>query len=119
LVCRQLARNPSFPAAAEFVGPLGTETEIAALLESLDAQATPQLLRGLALSGRPVALRACLTRFDDPDAALQEAVRDGLTVAAGRSFDDVDAARRWVDGLTGRLRGLAVALGSGRRSSTR
>lgn len=106
LVCRQLARNPSYPEAAEFVGLLGTEAEVAALVESLETQATAQLLHGLALSGRPVALRACLARFDDPDDELRETARDGLTLAAGRPFVDVAAARNWVDGLAGATRWL-------------
>jgi hypothetical protein len=106
LVCRQLARNPSFPAAAELAGLLSTEAELAVLLESLDAQATPQLLHGLTLSGRPAALRACIARFDDPDTELRAAARDGLMLAAGRSFDDAGAARQWVDGLTDAARWL-------------
>lgn len=106
LMCRQLARNPSFPVAAELVALLGSEAEVAALCQSLDAEALPALLRALALSGRPVALRRCVARFDDPDADLREAARAGLALANGRSFADAAAARDWLDGLDGATRWL-------------
>lgn len=106
LMCRQLARNPSFPAAAELVALLGSEAEVAALCQSLDAEAVPALLRALALSGRPVALRCCVARFEDPDAGLREAARAGLALASGRSLDDAAAARDWLDDLDAATRWL-------------
>lgn len=106
LMCRQLARNPSFPAAAELVALLGSEAEVASLCQSLDAEPLPALLRALALSGRPVALRRCVARFDEPDTGLRDAARAGLALASSRSFDDAAAARDWLDGLDAAARWL-------------
>jgi hypothetical protein len=94
LVCRQLARNPSFPAAAQLVGLLGTEAEITEQCRTFEL--TPELLAGLGLSGRPVVLRACVERFDDPDLALRETARATLTLAAGSAFESTTAAQTWL-----------------------
>jgi hypothetical protein len=121
LVCRQLARNPSFPAAAQLVGLLGTEDEIAEQCRVLEAAPTASLLAGLGLSGRPVVLRACVERFDDPDLELREAARATLTLAAGSSFESSASAGTWLSSqqdprlLAGTRRGAAqvtAALGT-------
>jgi hypothetical protein len=96
LVCRQLARNPNFPAAAQLVGLLGTEAEITEQCQAFETAPTAQLLAGLGLSGRPVVLRACVERFDDPDLELRETARATLTLAAGSAFESMTAARTWL-----------------------
>lgn len=112
LVCHQLARNPSFPIAAELVGLLGTEPELSAMRRALDASPTPSLLRGLGLSGRRSNLDACVARFDDEDAELHAAARACLGFAAGRGFESGAEAREWLDAQT-----HARLLGGGPRSS--
>jgi hypothetical protein len=97
LICRQLARNPSFPVAAELVGLLGTATDIDALRGALDTSGSPALLRGLGLSGRRVALDACVTRFDDEDPGTRAAARECLGYAAGQPFESAPEARAWLD----------------------
>jgi hypothetical protein len=96
LVCRQLARNPRFPAAAQLVGLLGTEAEITEQCRAFEATPNAELLTGLGLSGRPVVLRACVDRLEDPDLALREAAHAALTLAAGSAFESSTAARTWL-----------------------
>ena len=96
LVCRQLARNPGFPVAAQLVGLLGTEAEIAEQCRAFESAPMPELLTGLGLSGRPIVLRACIDRFDDADPKLAEAARAALTLAAGSSFASASDARTWL-----------------------
>jgi hypothetical protein len=96
LVCRQLARNPSFPAAAQLVGLLGTESEINEQCRAFEAAPTAELLAGLGLSGRPVVLRACVERFEDPDLELRKAAHATLTLASGSSFGSLADARTWL-----------------------
>jgi hypothetical protein len=98
LVCHQLARNPSFPGAAELVGLLGTDAEIDKLRVALDSSPTPALLRGLGLSGRRVPLEACVVHFDDDDTQLRAAARECLEFAAGRGFASSPEANTWLDG---------------------
>lgn len=96
LVCRQLARNPNFPAAAQLVGLLGTESEIIEQCRAFEAAPTAELLAGLGLSGRPIVLRACVERFEDPDPQLRQAAHDALTLAAGSAFASLTDARTWL-----------------------
>lgn len=96
LVCRQLARNPSFPAAAQLVGLLGTEAEVTEQCRALEFAPTAELLGGLGLSGRPVVLRACVARFEDPDPKLREAAHAMLTLAAGSAFESITNAQTWL-----------------------
>ncbi|PRP99361.1 hypothetical protein ENSA7_64030 [Enhygromyxa salina] len=96
LVCHQLARNPSFPSAAELVGLLGTEAEVTKLCATLDGSPTPGLLRGLGLSGRPAVLEICALRFEDENTELRAAARASLQIAAGRSFDAGPEAKTWL-----------------------
>jgi hypothetical protein len=113
LVCRQLARNPGFPGAAQLVGLLGTDAEITEQCRAFESAPTPELLAGLGLSGRPVVLRACVERFDDPEAKLREAARAALTLAAGSAFESVTQARTWVASQEQRV------LGGGQRSASK
>lgn len=96
LVCRQLARNPSFPAAAQLVGLLGTEAEITEQCRAFESAPTAELLAGLGLSGRPVVLAACIARFDDPDVELRAAAHATLTLAAGSTFAASEHAQTWL-----------------------
>ncbi len=100
LVCRQLARNPSFPVAAQLVGLLGTEAEIAEQCRAFESAPTPELLAGLGLSGRPVALQVCIDHFDDRDPIIQATARTALTLAAKTNFASADDARAWLRAQT-------------------
>ncbi|KIG17595.1 Outer membrane protein, OmpA/MotB family protein [Enhygromyxa salina] len=112
LVCHQLARNPSFPGAAELAGLLGTQAEIEKLCAALVASPTPALLRGLGLSGRHVVLDVCVGHFDDEDADMAAAARASLQAAAGRSFADAPEAKTWLAAQpSARLLGGAVRSG--------
>ncbi|MFO7561756.1 MAG: hypothetical protein R6X02_03880 [Enhygromyxa sp.] len=94
LVCRQLARNPAFPRAAELVGLLGSMAEITALCQVASAANSAALLWGLGLSGRPEALQSCATTLDDDE--LRPAARAALALACGREFDSTASAQAWL-----------------------
>jgi hypothetical protein len=94
LVCRQLARNPAFPRAAELVGLLGSETEVAQLGQAVSIAASAPLLWGLGLSGRPLALEACASALDDGE--LRAAAQTALSLASGLVFESPEAAREWL-----------------------
>src|SRR5690606_22968479 len=94
LVCRQLARNPTFPRAAELVGLLGSEGELAALSQAAGVGGSASLLWGLGLSGRKVALEVCAAALDDRE--LRAAAGAALAIACGREFGSADEAREWL-----------------------
>jgi hypothetical protein len=94
LVCRQLARNPMFPRAAELVGLLGSETEAAQLGQAASIAGSAPLLWGIGLSGRPLALEACASALDDGE--LRNAAQAALALASGLAFDSPETAREWL-----------------------
>ena len=94
LVCRQLARNPAFPRAAELVGLLGSETEVAQLCQAASIAGSAPLVWGLGLSGRPIALEACAAALDDTE--LRAAASAALALALGRELDSPAAVREVV-----------------------
>lgn len=94
LVCRQLARNPAFPRAAELVGLLGSQSEIVALCQAASAANSTSLLWGLGLSGRAVALQTCAAALADDE--LRADAQAALTLACGRELESADEARQWL-----------------------
>lgn len=103
LVCRQLARNPAFPRAAELVGLLGSEAELAQLCQAASVAGSAPILWGLGLSGRPLALEACAASLDDDE--LRSAAQAALALACGQAFDSPTEAREW---LAGRAPGVRL-----------